>query len=153
MSSADFHVPDDFGLRLHGLPILQQIRGFDYPQAEVRAFHGGEYSPQDKTLNVKLYGFMNKTGDSVQAYYFDGTYEILNHELMHAYEFSKGKSNYGKLYDNDSNERLQIFVIAMLFMFFCITKGVFTPAIGSMLFLMLPLLSNQILNKSNSQMY
>jgi hypothetical protein len=57
------------------------------------------------------------------------------------------------LYDNDSNERLQIFVIAMLFMFFCITKGVFTPAIGSMLFLMLPLLSNQILNKSNSQMY
>lgn len=60
---------------------------------------GGEYSPQDKTLNVKLYGFMNKTGDSVQAYYFDGTYEILNHELMHAYEFSKGKSNPGKFYD------------------------------------------------------
>ena len=60
---------------------------------------GGEYSPQNKTLNVKLYGFMNKTGDSVKAYYFDGTYEILNHELMHAYEFSKGKRNPGKFYD------------------------------------------------------
>lgn len=47
-------------------------------------------------------------------------------------------------------ERLQIFAIAMLFMFFCITKGVFTPAIGSMLFIMLPLLSNQILNNSDS---
>lgn len=46
-------------------------------------------------------------------------------------------------------ERQQLFVIAMLFMLFCITKGVFTPAIGSMLFIMLPLLSNQILNKSN----
>ena len=76
--------------------------------------------------------------DSFAKYGLIGGFLIFN-SLRISYRYVQ--SLYGR------KERPQIFVIAMLFMFFCITKGVFTPAIGSMLFIMLPLLSNQNQNK------
>ena len=75
--------------------------------------------------------------DSFAKYGLIGGFLIFN-SLRLSYKYIRS------LYDR--KVRLQIFAIAVLFMLFCITKGVFTPAIGSMLFIMLPLLSKQDIN-------
>ena len=43
VSPVNLHVSDDLGIRIHGIPVLQQIGRSDYSQAEARPFHGGKY--------------------------------------------------------------------------------------------------------------